>query len=112
MPKAASECWTTFKLLPNYCQALDTYRELQLASSDQTVHQRRHDFDSHFAKVCKMMDMAYKNKFEGAFYFVGNCINADTSLTSHYTTPGLKEFASRLGCADDNEVLSFAKMEA
>ncbi|KAG6819941.1 hypothetical protein H0H93_007265 [Arthromyces matolae] len=107
----ARDCWTTFKLLPNHRQILSVFRELSIASREQTVRQRRRTFDRMYKKFCSSIDLAYEENFEVCIWMVGGCVNEDTSLAAHYCTPGLAELASRLGTTTD-EITTFAKVEA
>ncbi|KAG6839935.1 hypothetical protein C0991_010227 [Blastosporella zonata] len=107
----AQECWRSFKQLHNYRKILAVHRELKLASTEQTLRERRKLFQAEFSKFSKLADNAYDHSFDVFMLMVGNSVNEDNSLAVSYSTPGLIQFPARLGATTD-EFLGFARTEA
>ncbi|KAG6864082.1 hypothetical protein C0991_000274 [Blastosporella zonata] len=108
---SASECWASFKKDPDYRKRLALHRTLRLTTSQQTVQQRRKLFNNTFDNICRAINLAHKNNFEAAIFFVGNCVNEDSSLAASHATPGLVELPERLNLTTE-EILSFCKTES
>ncbi|KAG6849718.1 hypothetical protein H0H93_006015 [Arthromyces matolae] len=106
-----TNCWSTFKLLPNHRKLLAAFQELHATSQDQTLRQRRRTFDQTFHKFRTAMDRAYQDNFEVYICMVGGCINEDGSLAASHCTPGLVELPDRLGLTSE-EITTYAKIEA